>query len=79
MLETDQKASEPVTENLIGIRFTITDYGTIVRAGDGSVIGIYPTEDEALEDVRERCMGVLSLDTQHQHLKKIDFERNFII
>lgn len=60
MLETDQKASEPVTENPIGIRFTITDYGTIVRAGDGSVIGIYPTEDEALEDVRERCMGVLS-------------------
>lgn len=44
----------------IGIRFTITDYGTIVRAGDGSVIGIYPTEDEALEAVRERCMGVLS-------------------
>lgn len=60
MLETDQKASEPVTENLIGIRFTITGYGTIVRVDDGSVIGIYPTEDEALEDVRERCMGVLS-------------------
>lgn len=60
MLETDQKASEPVVENLTGIRFTITDYGTIARAGDGSVIGIYPTEDEALEDVREQCMGVLS-------------------
>lgn len=43
MLETDQKASEPVVENLTGIRFTITDYGTIARAGDGSVIGIYPT------------------------------------
>ncbi|MDD6464347.1 MAG: hypothetical protein PUF75_00210 [Coprococcus sp.] len=60
MLEIDQKASEPVVENLTGIRFTITDYGTIERAGDGSVIGIYPTEDEALEDVREQCMGVLS-------------------
>ncbi len=59
MLEIDQKASESVVENLTGIRFTITDYGTIARASDGSVIGIYPTEDEALEDVREQCMGVL--------------------
>ena len=31
------------------LRFTNVEYGTIVRNGDGSIAGVFPTEQEAYE------------------------------
>lgn len=31
------------------LRFTNVEYGTIVRYGDGSIAGVFPTEQEAYE------------------------------
>lgn len=30
-------------------KFTVADFGTIVRTGDGNVAGVFPTEQEAYE------------------------------
>jgi len=31
------------------LRFTTVEFGTIVRYGDGSIAGVFPTEQEAYE------------------------------
>lgn len=31
------------------LRFTNVEFGTIVRTGDGSIAGVFPTEQEAYE------------------------------
>lgn len=39
--------------NLKGLKFTTTSYGTVVRDTTGKVLGVFPTEDEAYEIMKE--------------------------
>ena len=38
-----------IHKSLGRLRFTDVEFGTIVRYGDGSIAGVFPTEQEAYE------------------------------
>ena len=38
-----------IHKSLGRLRLTVVEFGTIVRYGDGSIAGVFPTEQEAYE------------------------------
>lgn len=49
MILNQMKSSSFSSKNSGTLRFTNVRYGTIVRNGDGSIAGVFPTEQEAYE------------------------------
>ena len=49
ILSLDYSDDSEVDEYLGRLRFTDVEFGTIVRYGDGSIAGVFPTEQEAYE------------------------------
>lgn len=39
--------------DLKSLKFTTTSYGTVVRDTSGKVLGVFPTDDEAYEVMKE--------------------------
>ena len=49
MILNQMKIKDCTPLNKGTLRFTNVEYGTIVRYGDGSIAGVFPTEQEAYE------------------------------
>ena len=49
MILNQMKIKDCTPLNKGTLRFTNVEYGTIVRYGDGSIAGVFPTEQEADE------------------------------